>query len=69
MDHVEPGGYLPWIDPDLTPKRFKAVQSQAMAPRQTFIRGIDTVNSWASMLGRTLNECNRLLDIFESNGL
>jgi hypothetical protein len=62
---IEPGGFLQWIDA----ANFKAVQSQAMAPRDALQKGIETIHKWAGMLGRTLNECARLPDIFCANGL
>ena len=67
--NVEPGGWLQWIDPGLTPRTFTAVQSVATAPTRFLHIGIDTVNRWGSKLGRRLDECNRLPDIFRANGL
>jgi hypothetical protein len=66
---LEHGGWLQWIDPAMTPNSFKAVQSQAMAPRNSLAKGIIIVNQWANMLGRNWDECQRLPDIFRSSGL
>ena len=32
-------------------------------------KGIDTGNKWVGLLGRRLDECNRLPGIFHTNGL
>lgn len=66
---IEPGGYLQWIDPSMTARDFKAVQAQAVAPRKYLVKAIDTVNRWASLLGKTLDGCKRLPDIFRDSGL
>lgn len=45
------------------------MQSQAVAPRAPLHGDIDTINKWASTLGRTLDGCHRLPDIFRASGL
>jgi hypothetical protein len=60
---------LQWVDADLSSHGMKVLQPSAMAPKSALQDGINTLQKWASHLGRHLNSCTRLASIFHSQGL
>ncbi len=69
INSTEPGGYLQWGDPHLSPKYFKVIQSFPMAQKEEIDAGISLVQAWAQYLDRDLNSCSKLPDIFQKCGL
>jgi hypothetical protein len=51
------------------PESWKAVQTQAAGTTLYLSKCIETVNKRATKLGRRLDDCVRLPDIFRANGL
>lgn len=65
---IEPGGYLQWIEPDLSPSGWKTISLVPSAPKDALERAIATLHKLGQLTGKDYSSQRRLASLLEAEG-